>query len=543
MRILNCAGKAISLAFLLFVFALPAYSRTSKIVDLGYARYQGTALTGVHQFLGMRYAEPPIGELRWRAPRDPSPIPGIQRADTLPPICIGLGETETANKTEDCLFVNVFAPSNATPASNLPVWVYIQGGGFVTNANANYNGSDLVVKSDSSIILVNFNYRVGPLGFLAGAEVRGNGDVNVGLLDQRKLLHWVQKYIHLFGGDPGHVVIHGASAGGTSVTHHLAAHDGRDEGLFVGAIGESIAWTRSLTISESDPNFARLAAHLNCTGVSRMHCLRSLDASTIQTLGNTPNEQVMALESQLLFQPVIDGDLFTAPLYHLFAQGKFLDVPLIAGCDTNEGSLFAPNASHRSDVSSFLQSWSPQLHGPQVQHLVDLYPPAEFAPVPGRARYFPPASQIFADGVFLCPTAWIASRRRIQRVWNYRYNVRDHVAVAAGLGVPHTFETEAIFGPGQAESIRPGFLGAGASYSTYNAAVVPLLQNYLTSFVKDLDPNSFRSSGSPFWAPFTPDSVVRLKIQTNRTAMEVMPHDLQERCDVWYSLEGIQKSS
>lgn len=117
--------------------------------------------------------------------------------DQLPPICIGLGETETANKTEDCLFVNVFAPSNATPASNLPVWVYIQGGGFVTNANANYNGSDLVVKSDSSIILVNFNYRVGPLGFLAGAEVRGNGDVNVGLLDQRKLLHWVQKYIHL----------------------------------------------------------------------------------------------------------------------------------------------------------------------------------------------------------------------------------------------------------------------------------------------------------------------------------------------------------
>lgn len=336
-------------------------------------------------------------------------------------------------------------------------------------------------------------------------------------------------------------MIHGASAGATSVTHHLAAHDGRDDGLFVGAIGESIAWTRSLTISESDPNFAGLAARLNCTGtgVSPMRCLRTLDASTVQTLGYTPHEQAMALESQLLFQPVIDGDLFTAPLYHLFAQGKFLAVPLIAGCDTNEGSLFAPNASQRSDVVSFVQSWSPQLQRPQIQQLLDLYPPAEFAPVPGRARFFPPASQIFADGVFLCPTAWITSRRRIQRVWSYRYNVRDHVAVAAGLGVPHTFETEAIFGPGQAESIRPGFLGAGASYSTYNAAVVPLLQNYLISFVKDLDPNSFRSSGSPFWAPSRPDSAVRLKIQTNRTAMEALPHDLQERCDLWYSFEGI----
>lgn len=335
-------------------------------------------------------------------------------------------------------------------------------------------------------------------------------------------------------------MIHGASAGGTSVTHHLAAHDGRDDGLFVGAIGESIAWTRSLTIHESDANFARLAAHLNCTGVSRMRCLRRLDASTIQTLGYTPHEEAMALESQLLFQPVIDDDLFTAPLYRLFAQGKFLAVPLIVGCDTNEGSLFAPNASQRSEVVSFVQGWSPQLHGPQIQQLVDLYPPAEFAPVPGRARFFPPASQIFADGVFLCPTSWIAtasSRRRVQRVWNYRYNVHDHVAVAAGLGVPHTFETEAIFGPGQAESIRPGFLGAGASYSTYNAAVVPVLQNYLISFVKELNPNALRSSGSPFWAPFTPDSAVRLKIQTNRTAMEALPDDLQERCDVWYSFE------
>jgi carboxylesterase type B len=115
----------------------------------------------------------------------------------LPPICIGLGETVSVNVTEDCLFVNVFSPSDATTASNHPVWVYIQGGGFVTNANANYNGSGLVVQSNHSVIVVNFNYRVGPLGFLAGQEVRDEGDLNVGLLDQRKLLYWVQEYIHL----------------------------------------------------------------------------------------------------------------------------------------------------------------------------------------------------------------------------------------------------------------------------------------------------------------------------------------------------------
>lgn len=96
---------------------------------------------------------------------------------------------------EDCLFVNVFKPSNATAKSGLPVWVYIQGGGYATNSNANYNGTEVVQKSDQGIVFVNFNYRVGLFGFLASDDVRQDGDLNVGLLDQRKLLDWVQKYI------------------------------------------------------------------------------------------------------------------------------------------------------------------------------------------------------------------------------------------------------------------------------------------------------------------------------------------------------------
>jgi acetylcholinesterase len=97
---------------------------------------------------------------------------------------------------EDCLYVNVFAPSNATESSKLPVWVYIQGGGYATNANANYNGTGVIQQSGGNIVFVNFNYRVGALGFLASEKVRENGDLNVGLLDQRKLLEWVQKYIY-----------------------------------------------------------------------------------------------------------------------------------------------------------------------------------------------------------------------------------------------------------------------------------------------------------------------------------------------------------
>lgn len=98
---------------------------------------------------------------------------------------------------EDCLFVNVFTPSGATTKSKLPVWVYIQGGGYATNANSNYNGTGVIQASGHNLVFVNFNYRVGALGFLASEKVRQNGDLNAGLLDQRKVLAWVQKYIHL----------------------------------------------------------------------------------------------------------------------------------------------------------------------------------------------------------------------------------------------------------------------------------------------------------------------------------------------------------
>lgn len=98
---------------------------------------------------------------------------------------------------EDCLFVNVFTPSNSDSTSKLPVWVYIQGGGYATNSNANYNGTDVIQNSGNRLVFVNFNYRAGLLGFLASQEVIDNGDLNAGLLDQRKVLEWVQKYIHL----------------------------------------------------------------------------------------------------------------------------------------------------------------------------------------------------------------------------------------------------------------------------------------------------------------------------------------------------------
>lgn len=112
------------------------------------------------------------------------------------PICLGISaKLPSSKQAEDCLFINVWGPAKATTESKLPVWIYIQGGGYVTNSNSNYNGSTLVTTSNQNIVFVNFNYRVAAWGFLASEKVRTDGDLNAGLLDQRFALKWVQEHI------------------------------------------------------------------------------------------------------------------------------------------------------------------------------------------------------------------------------------------------------------------------------------------------------------------------------------------------------------
>jgi len=101
----------------------------------------------------------------------------------------------SSTQSEDCLFINVWGPTSATPESKLPVWIFITGGGYTQNSNANYNGSTVVANSGKNIVMVNFNYRVGPYGFLASERVRQNGDLNAGLLDERMAFKWVQEHI------------------------------------------------------------------------------------------------------------------------------------------------------------------------------------------------------------------------------------------------------------------------------------------------------------------------------------------------------------
>ncbi|KAB5580454.1 Alpha/Beta hydrolase protein [Coniochaeta sp. 2T2.1] len=504
----------------------------------------------------MRYAAPPLGNLRWRAPVEPERSTlSWEPALAFQPVCLGnavgppyLGEDE------DCLFVNVWAPSNATDASRLPVWVFIQGGGYVFNSNANYDGAEVVEKSGHNIVMVNFNYRVGVWGFLASERLRVDGDLNVGLLDQRRLLLWVKQYISRFGGDPDHVVIHGASAGAGSVALHLSAYGGRDDGLFVGAISESLFFPAQPYVHELEWQFDRVLQAVGCysyDSAAAMACLRSQDMETLQSLNIALAFPGRTAPPNPLFYwtPCIDGDFIQDLPDVLFETGRFLKMPVIFGTDTDEGSAFATNAASPADIISFFQDNYPLLTLNDTLAILSHYP--QVLPlVPYHNPWFPTASLAYGEATFVCPslnllshiTSYTPASNNSNSIFAYRYNVLDAVNLAAGIGVPHIFEAAAVFGPGNLPPVQ-----VAASYFTYNAPVVPLVMGYWISFVRALDPNVYRAAGAPVWEGWDGKDWgggggrrgQRLKIELGDTCMEDVGEEESGRCEFW---EGMGRS-
>ncbi|PYI10673.1 carboxylesterase [Aspergillus sclerotiicarbonarius CBS 121057] len=515
--------------------ALCFLSGRSPLVDLGYTRYRGVRLpAGVDEYLGMRYAAPPLGQQRFRSPIDPVSTSSIEDASQFGPTCIGVGEDILPLVGEDCLFINVFTPSHTTNLSQLPVWVHIQGGGYASNSNANFNGTNVVHQSGYDLVFVNFNYRVGALGFLASEEVRRDGDLNVGLLDQRKALLWVQQHISKFGGDPGHVVVHGDSAGAGSVAHHMTAYGGRDDGLFAGAVLESPFWPTLRTVAEMEFQYTQLVHRVGCSEASStLACLRSVNLTVLQKGNVVDSFPGVPLDPPPLwyFLPVIDGAVVQDQLSRLFDRGNILKVPLLVGDDTNEGSTFAYNASNASDMSRFLNANYPGLSPASMNAIHDAYPGLH--PVPDHAAYFAPASAAYGDATFTCPGNHIAASmadRLPGRIWSYRYNVRAPEMIDQGLGVPHIFELSAIFGVGFAGTSET------TSYNGINLNIVATVMDYWISFVKAMDPNPRRNSQAPYWDPWKPGSARRLKMQTNATGMEPIPQLQADRCSMWKAL-------
>ena len=225
-------------ATLLLSIAAPALA-AGPLVNTEAGAVSGRASTGVVAYLGIPYAVPPVGDLRWRPPAAPASWSGTRHVTAFANSCAqpSRGIFAAPSNSEDCLYLNVFTPHGSDAAAKLPVMVWFYGGGLFSGESNDYDGSKLAQRGH--VIVVTLNFHVGALGFLSVPSLNNEGHphVDYGIMDQQAALRWVKQNIASFGGDAGNVTIFGQSGGGTAVMANLQSPTAK--GLFHRAINES----------------------------------------------------------------------------------------------------------------------------------------------------------------------------------------------------------------------------------------------------------------------------------------------------------------
>ena len=310
----------------------------------------GSAVTSVNTFLGIPFAAPPVGELRFQPPKPAqSWKPSVYDATSFRKVCIQKRELfeeafkkvipnfEKSNYGEDCLYLNVYAPAqndSLNPSTKYPVMVYIHGGGFVVGSAIVNDGLGL---STYGVVVVTIQYRLGPFGFLSTGDSAAPG--NYGMLDQVQALKWVKENIKNFGGDPNKITIFGLSAGGASVSLHLLSR--LSANLFHRAISESGVYLSPWAVASPQVAKSRTVQLGKKTGCEfkeldkLVDCLKKKDAWNITLSGGD------------LWSPVVDKtageNAFLLDMPHNLAKaGEFKKAPYMVGFMPNEGALFLP---------------------------------------------------------------------------------------------------------------------------------------------------------------------------------------------------------
>ena len=318
------------LSFLLmFAFAGGVAQASAPTVTITQGSLTGLTENGAVQYLGIPYAAPPIGALRWRPPAAAPSFGGTLQAQSYGPACPQMFAGTTS---ESCLFLNVTAPVGVTNTSNLPVMVWIHGGGFISGTGADFDPTQLALRGQ--VVVVTINYRLGYLGFLAhpalSAADPNHVSGNYGLLDQQAALAWVRTNIHAFGGNPQRITIFGESAGGQSVADQLISPS---VGPIAGAILQSGAYQTTLPTLAAEQIVGETAAtNLGCASQTAA-CLYALSATT---LGNALNP----LSSLGGVSAVVDGRTIPLSPAAAFDGGAFAHVPVINGGNHDEYRLF-----------------------------------------------------------------------------------------------------------------------------------------------------------------------------------------------------------
>lgn len=466
-------------------------------------------------FLGIPYAAPPIGELRWRPPQPAPPLAGLYDATHLGEQCpqsfsiSGVG-------AEDCLFLNVWVPRGATGA--LPVMVWLHGGAFLFGSGGDpyYDGRFLA--ETYGVILVTLNYRLGAFGFLAHAELTAEdpgypSSGNYGLEDQRAALHWVQRNIGRFGGDPAQVTLFGESAGGFSTCVHYVFP--RGERLFRAAISQSGLCASTVpepSLAEAELAGARIAEQLGCTGPGAIACLRGTSASELRAATSVPPRAEQDpggpfyadATTMISTLPNVDGLVLPVTLRAGLAAGELEPRPLILGTNRDEGTLFHSVffAATVRDEADYRGALARRFGAQHVDEIVAHYPVAAF-PDANRAL-----AEVTADAFFHCParrTARAAAAAGAP-VSFYSFERALEDPFLDDLGVFHSSELPFLFGS-PPEAFPLGKVGSGQP-------VADAIQGYWTRFAITLSPDG---EGAPSWPAYDPATDTQLILDTSIT--------------------------
>ena len=314
-------------------------------IHLSGGALQGEVDGGARRFLGIPYAAPPVGTLRWRPPQPPQPWAGVRPATAFGSECPQIAQDDgtTPVGDEDCLYLNVWTPDPA-PSQPLPVMVWFHGGGNqVSSADAQiplvggltFDGR--VLAETRNVVVVTINYRLGVFGFFGHAALAAENPVypfagNQGLLDQRAALRWVRDNVRAFGGDPNDVTIFGESAGSTDVCFHVVSPG--SGGLFHRAISESNGCTlHQRSAADAEAATAQLVSSVGCDASSDvLGCLRNVSAADL--LNADPSKDV----GGGAFDAVVDGGFLPDQPRALFDTGHFNKVPYLLGSNADEGT-------------------------------------------------------------------------------------------------------------------------------------------------------------------------------------------------------------
>ncbi len=482
-------------------------------------------------FLGVPYARPPVGNLRWRAPEPVSKWDGTLEAKVLPPACpqkFGADQRLNLKQSEDCLYINIYLPKSAVAGQKLPVAVWLHGGGNTAGSGSNHDGGRMAELND--IVVVTVNHRLGALGFLNHpafrSETKDGLSGNYGIEDTKAALSWVKTNIASFGGDPAKVTVFGESSGASNICAMAVPSSGAD-GLYRAQIIESDDCFHDIeTAAGSEDKAVKWAETMGCgSSTDIASCLRE-----------KPVEDFIAAGGRWFPHVDTNGLLKTFGI-DAIAAGDFIKIPTLIGSNRDEGRN-APSSYFKFAEADYLK-WIDQIAGPEnAKHILERYPANLYAGKP-----YPIAevvTNVITDsgmrGLGGC-TVIDAASKLSGHVPTYFYQFDDPKAPTVNpidgwdFGAAHGFEVPYLF------PRNDGVDEPSAKFDAGQRQLSDDMIRYWGAFVREGKP---AAKGLPVWSSFDANGDVMVLRPAGKSG--VVPSSEVKKahnCDLWTSMPWI----